>query len=238
MKLHESITMDSDTRLNGLDICQICRRPQIEHNRLPYHAYVYSLTRRWRNLQHLDNFMNQPFHRILPKGQPNPRAAVVDVSAIDGIVSLNEFTNVNILSKFMDDELGNPPSALRIFVVQDLFPELIEFIGAKFNVDPAFFSAHIYDLDWFSKSSSAATVAPSKSNLQQQRFRQFRYLEARPLKQIGKVSDCERLPCWNSSLLRNVNIMKACSTRNPMGFSRSQITTWIDTPNDEHSVGM
>jgi hypothetical protein len=234
MKLHEYIKANSDSRLSMSDLCQICRRPQNEHNRLPYHAYVYSLSRRWRNLQHLDNFMNNPFHGILPKGKPNPRIAVLDISETDGIVFLNEFTNVDTLSNFLNNDSGNHLPSLRIFLLQDLFPELIEFIGANFDVDPAFFSAHIYDLDWFSKSASAATVSPSKSHLQQQRFRQFRYLEARPLKQIGNVSDSELQPCWDSSLLRNVNIMKSCSTRNAMGFSRSQLTAWI---NDEQSVG-
>jgi len=235
MKLHESIMTKSDIRLNVLDLCQICRRPQIEHNRHSYHAYVHSLSRRWRNLQHLDDFMNRPFHGILPKGQPNPRIAVLDISATDGIVFHNEFSHVDPLANFLDSELGKHLPTLRIFLVQDLLPDLIEFIGTKFDVDPAVFSAHIYDLDWFSKSSSAATVSPTKSHLQQQRFLQFRYLEARPLEIIGNVPDYERFPCWDSSLLRNVNVMKLSSTRHTVGFSRSQLTAWI---NPAQSVGM
>ena len=226
--------MNSEIHMNGLDLCQICRRRQIDHNRLPYHAHVHSLCRRWKNLQHLDNFMNQPFHHIQPKGEPNPRVAIFDVS--DRITFREEFTHVDTLSSFLGGELGKRPPALRIFLLQDLFPDLIEFIGTNFDVDPAFFSSHIYDLDWFSKTSSTATVSPGKSILQQQKFQQ--YLEARPLKPIGKLCEYERLPCWDSHLLRNVNIMTSCSTRHAMGFSRSQLTAWIDPGNSEHCVGM
>jgi hypothetical protein len=242
MKLHESgrnhITADSSTDLDLLEPCRICGCPEIDHNRPPYHAHVHSLCRRWRNLQHLDNYMNQPFHRNLPKGQPNPRVAVFDVSSTVGLAFRNEFTHVHALSNFLDGERENGPPTLRIFVIQDLFPDLIEFMGANFDVDPAFFSSHIYDLDWFSKTPSAATVSPGKTNLQQLRFRQFRYLEARPLKIIGNVLDSERVACWDSYLLRHVNIMKSCSTRHGMGFSRSQLTVWSSPRDAEHSVGM
>jgi len=224
----------SNSLLNKREPCQICRRPQIEHYRLPYHAYVYSLSQRWRNLQHIDNFMNQPFHRTPPKGNPSLRLAVVDLSATAGVVFREELS-ITTLAKFLSSE--SPLPALRIFLVQDLFPDVIELLGSNFDIDPSFFSTHIYDLDWFGKSSSAATFSPSKSTLQEQQFHQFRYLQARPLRRIGQPPDAERFPCWDSNLLRNVQLMEACSTRHTIGFSRSQLTAWISPGDDGHSVG-
>ena len=165
----------SNSVLNVPELCQICRRPQPEHCRLHYHAHVYSLSRRWRNLQHIDNFMNQRFHGNLPRGNPSQRVAVVDISATTGVIFHKELS-VTTLPKFLSGE--SPLPALRIFVVQDLFPDVIELFGSTFDIDPSFFSAHIYDLDWFSKNSSAANFAPSKSTLQEQQFHQFRYLQA------------------------------------------------------------
>ena len=178
--------------------------------------------------------MNQRFHGNLPRGNPSQRVAVVDISATTGVIFHKELS-VTTLPKFLSGE--SPLPALRIFVVQDLFPDVIELFGSTFDIDPSFFSAHIYDLDWFSKNSSAANFAPSKSTLQEQQFHQFRYLQARPLRRIGQPPDRERFHVWDSNLLRNVQLMESCSTQHTIGFSRSQLTAWISPGDDEHSVG-
>ena len=136
-------------------LCQQCGKLQTEHNRQPYHAYVHSLCGRWRRLQHLDNFMNEPFHRALPRGRPSPSVAIIDVSTL-GITLEGEFTEAASLLKYLDSSSSGARS--RYFVIEDLSVDIIELRGTRFDVEPEFFSAHIYSLDWFSRCSSPTTV--------------------------------------------------------------------------------
>jgi hypothetical protein len=191
-----------------------------------YHKYIRCLGKSWPQLRLLDDFMSHVSHEISKRCLKN--VIQVDVSAVQ--VSFKEVDQLG---------LSFPNSGLRILLLEDLTPDLIEAIGSTFDVDPLFFSAHLYDQDWFSRHSSPATVSSSATRIRERRFQQIRYLETRPLKacpkQDQKPMDYERERCSSSNVVRNVSILKLSSTEGLMGFSRRQLTVWVHPDNN---VGM
>jgi hypothetical protein len=202
-----------------------CRIPQAEHNRLPYHRFVHALCDKWPLLQHLDNFMNEPLHRTFPREGPKARIAVLDFCDT-GITSQGTFDQADKFSTFLDQVQRK--GSTRLFLVEDLSRDIVEILGSRFDVDPAFFAWHVGGMGWFSRRSSPSTVPGSQSSSREQSFVKFRYLEARPVLGRYDGQPVERYPCLDSNVLRKVSIMKLASLQHAIGMARRQITMWMN----------
>jgi hypothetical protein len=208
-------------------------------DRKPYHQFVHSICDRWPQLKHLDNFLSDiPCH---PKGRPQTRIAVLDFDPHWQTVAINEpFTNSIGLQSFLNCDDGEKRS--RIFIVENLSRDVVELLGARLHLDPAFFSSHIYGLDWFSRTSSPSMVPTSWSSIRNNSFTQLRYLEARNVKETcGAPYDVEnlKLVCFNSHIIRKISLNKLSSANGIVGFARRQVTIWMNPLGDEgaHWIG-
>jgi hypothetical protein len=199
-----------------------CSTPHADHFRKPYHNFVHSLCETWPPLHHLANFMDEPFHKVVPWGQPNLQIAVVDFSG-DGSALQGQFGNADALSAFLTKCPQEGVS--RLFLVEGLSRDLVEFLGTELDVDPAFFTSHLWGLDWFPRRSSSSTVPCSLSSARQQSFIRFQYLEARQIKEVpGRPPGIARHPSWDTNILRKISIHKLASTQYPIGFARRHTT--------------
>src|SRR4051794_10995071 len=107
----------------------------------PYRQLLRSLCLGSPHLDYLDIFMDKRHHE-------NCRIAVLDfgvgsndmVKCVKSSFAPGCLTNVqHFLNDFTSDGLPHR----RLFLVEDLTTEVIEALGFKFNINPAFFAGHI-----------------------------------------------------------------------------------------------
>lgn len=70
--------------------------------------------------------------------------------------SRRDFKMASSLQDHIDklDRGGGADTKLRLFVVEDLSREVIETLGAHYDVDPLFFREHLVDYVWYNISTS------------------------------------------------------------------------------------
>ena len=208
-------------------------KDKIPQSRQPYHSYVHNLAKRWRHLQHLDDFMAS--HETQSGSISDTHVTIIDIC--HGCQRDSGFTSVVNLSAFLDNT--PPKECSRLFLVENISRDFIEYLGTHFDIDPAMFSSHIYGFDWFGRCSSATTVPSLPSGLRTQEFAHFRYLEARPVRAgINGPVNVDGLPCFNCNILRKFSVMTLSSTRNPIGFARRHVTVWMKDHGESYWTGM
>lgn len=135
----------------------------------------------------------------------------------------------------------NGPPALnrsRLFIVEDISPDVVELLGSHLDVDPAFFVSHIWALNWYSSHPTPSTVPHRDSMRYEQSFVQFRYMEARTV--LGENAEFEgvkRVSAWDSHTLRKITVAKLDSTLQLMGWARRHITIWMNPVDKCHWTG-
>jgi hypothetical protein len=222
----------SDTLL-ALSLPMACDKDKIPQSRQPYHSYVHNLSKRWRHLQHLDDFMDK--HETQSGSISDTHVTIIDIC--DGCRQRDSgFTSVVNLSAFLNNT--PPKQCSRLFLVENISRDFIEYLGSHFDIDPAMFSSHIYGFDWFGRCSSATTVPSLPSGLRTQEFAHFRYLEARPVRAgINDPVNVDGLPCFNCNILRKFSVMTLSSTRYPIGFARRHVTVWMKNHGESYWTG-
>jgi len=210
-----------------------CDKDKIHQSREPYHSYVHNLSKRWRHLQHLVDFLDNGENKS--GSVSDTHVTVIDIRDRAQIDS--EFTSVANLSAFLDNTPQNECS--RLVLVENISQDFIEYFGSHFDMDPAVFSSHIYGFDWFGRCSSATTVPSLPSGLRTQEFAHFRYLEARPVRAgVDGPVNVDGLPCFNCNILRKFSMMALSSTRYPIGFARRHVTVWMKRIGESYWTGL
>lgn len=106
----------------------------------PYQQRVKYLCKGNPNLEYLDNFMSEShLHHC--------KVAVIDFDVqinnhINSPVRIFDSSSHTSFDRFLDEFRQTPPHR-RLFIVEDLVPEVIEALGYRFNIDPAFVASHI-----------------------------------------------------------------------------------------------
>src|SRR5579859_1222165 len=162
------------------------QRPPEDPPSEPYHDYVESLCNQWMRFRPLNGFMNS---KSLREGKPSINVYDlsengVNVNGVDiNSVRINPvgIADIQVLKEFLKNPRPNDKPT-RLFVVQDLSPELIELLGHTLSVDPAVFLTHIWTKNWYNKGASQSLVSPSHSGMAGQSFVRFRYVVAREVK--------------------------------------------------------
>jgi hypothetical protein len=106
----------------------------------PYHRLIKDLRTGNPNLEYLDKFMSKP--------QDHPcRIEVLDFGVQSNNVTTSGPKDFHRSSRtephaFLDEFHQTHPHR-RLFIVEDLTPAVIEALGCRFNIDPAFFASHL-----------------------------------------------------------------------------------------------
>src|SRR5579859_2000984 len=104
MNTSEKVNSTSTSNSSPTEQCDLCRKDDADHERNEYHEYVHSLAKRWRHLQHLDDFMSEGYHDVPLKGTPQTHVRVIDISAVRAHVH-PEMKTVDRLSDFLNNTL-------------------------------------------------------------------------------------------------------------------------------------
>ncbi|KAJ8117965.1 hypothetical protein OPT61_g961 [Boeremia exigua] len=132
---------------------------------MPYLNHVKRLSKNWTNLQQLVEFMaigttplQSPYFK---DGEREERVSRTKVTFIEfrpekkpHVTPITKHTELRETLNGLASETAIPP--LRLFVVEDLSQQVIELLGARFDIDPLFFREQIEDNVWHNLRDTGA----------------------------------------------------------------------------------
>lgn len=142
---------------------------------------------------------DKPFNR-------NERLSRTRVTRLDYVGGSNkpkrtDFIASSELKTALADQLeekGPEDRKLRIFIVEDLSSDVIENLGAHYDIEPAFFRDQIFDYAWF--NTRDRWMDPPRLNIvgKKQRWVQIRYATSRYFESPEAFKDgCEQFEAFN-----------------------------------------
>lgn len=207
----------------------------------PYLAHIKSLTPTWKTLRYLADWMEvgtTPLRwQELNESERIERAYRAKVTYIeyesatasksvevDHGVKLKEL----LQSLSYDADKGTP---MRLFIVEDLSQQVIELLGARFDIDPMFFREHIDDYVWHNVRDPWAQPRSLMANMKHRSWFQMRNMRLRYYKTEKEFQDAAAgANQWN--VLRrpedDINHWKfADSADSIVAIMRTRTTLWI-----------
>ena len=125
---------------------------------MPYLTHVRKLSKQWKCLQRLVSFMEGGTTPLrwpeYKPGERQERLTRTNITFIEyrpeeepQVTAIKEHTVLDdTLKSLVPEDSGSAP--LRLFIVEDLSQQVIELLGARFDVDPLFFREQIDDYVW------------------------------------------------------------------------------------------
>lgn len=136
---------------------------------MPYLDHVNRLSNQWRTLRQLAEFMQvgtTPLQwPLFSPGEHEERTGRTNVTFIEYrpqtnplITSITAHTLLrHMLESLKSTESSGSTPPMRLFIVEDLSQQVIELLGARFDVDPLFFRDQIDDYVWHNLRDPWAT---------------------------------------------------------------------------------
>lgn len=169
---------------------------------MPYLEHVKFLSKAWPHLRLLADFMEvsttparwkhlQNLHKSSKDGQAKrderiKRTKAARLDYLDsGAVTTKNYDDAEDLRKslftpgFGYQAPEDTKVRLRLFVLEDLSRDVIEYFGARFDIEPAFFREHIVDYAWYHTRERGIDPPNLEIVAKQQPWIQFRFVQAR-----------------------------------------------------------
>jgi hypothetical protein len=178
--------------------------------------------------------------KYLTKADTELRAKRIRVAVLDFPLN-GEPTRKDILSseKLMqllkDPVFNNDPEHARLFVVEDLSRDVIEALGAKYDVDPLFWRSQISDYLWYNTRDPWVELGDLEHTARERNYFTVRYMRPRffrseesvqkALVELGGFNVLRRLEQDISYILRKLRGL----TRSQVGVVRSKTSFWFRT---------
>lgn len=152
-----------------------------------------------------------------------------------------DYSNISDLSAGLEPKHGHDNVHVRLFVVEDLSRDVIEELGARFDVDPLFFRGHISDYTWNNTRDPWAELPDLDVTARNRCYAHVRYVQTRYFRSEADLRNA-RLEAGNFNVLRRVDkdrswVEGADIPGSDVGLVRSRISLWI-RPNKEHESGI
>jgi hypothetical protein len=167
--------------------------------------HIQALSTAWPNLELLSDFMKigttrSRWSTLGQKKRENlsawdaerdQRAEKTNVCRLDysdtGSVTSTDYTDIDQLRAALNPNLtgihaNSPSPALRLYVIEDLSRDVIEVLGAHYDIEPAFFRYHIVEYAWYNvrdpwRDPPNLDVVVRKQNWVHIRYATGRYFE-------------------------------------------------------------
>ncbi|KAL5121807.1 hypothetical protein ACEQ8H_000022 [Pleosporales sp. CAS-2024a] len=228
----------------------------------PYLTHIKSLAPTWKTLRYLADWMQVGttplrWHEIYQTKEHTERLHKTKVTLIE-YASATASTAVEIdssvglkelLSSLSDDDDDDEqqrkePPRMRLFIVEDLSQQVIELLGARFDIDPLFFREHIDDYVWHNVRDPWAQPKGLMSNMKHRQWFQMRNMRLRYYQSHHEFMDAWKdANTWN--VLRrpedDVNHWKfADSEDSIVAIMRTRTTLWVgkDKQCNQGTVGV
>jgi hypothetical protein len=204
---------------------------------MPYLHHIKAISGGWPHLRYLADWMQVSTTPVRWKSI-NPsvreeRASRTKV-AIIGFhlgkeVELKRANNTAELSNILKDQ--DVCESGRLFIVEDLSRDVIELLGAEFDIDPLFFRGHISDYMWYNTRDPWVELPDLKTVSRTRSFFSMRYFQARYFRSRNSF----KRACIQSGFFNVLRRVEDDENQNPyfdlqgsmVGLVRSRASLWI-----------
>ncbi|KAI0550055.1 hypothetical protein F4679DRAFT_544678 [Xylaria curta] len=213
----------------------------------PYLQFIKSISTAWPHLRYLADFMEVS---TIPlkweairnnKAERQERAQRTNVSIIDSS-STGAPLNQNKVTKWGKLEMSLEMKSIenttiRMILVEDLSRQVIEILGAKFDIDPNFFRDHIDDYSWYNIRDRwmvppSLTVSVRRQKWIRVRFVRLRYFRTKELLQKAREESAE------FNIYRrpedDLNQWPEIDGEGVVGLTRTKVSMWVDYSSSEN----
>jgi hypothetical protein len=219
---------------------------------MPYLKHVKAFSSSWRHLRLLADFMQvsttplrwKDFHTGGKWFEDKPfnrkeRASRTRVTRLDYHEGASKPKRKDIilstqLRETLDEqaqEVSPGQRKFRLFVVEDLSRDVIEMLGAHYDVEPAFFRDQIFDYAWY--NTRDRWIDPPRMNIvtRKQRWLQIRFATSRYFEdQVSFKKGCDQSESFNvyrrlEDDSNNTGIWDA--EKAIVGLMRTRVAFWL-----------
>ncbi|MCJ1245292.1 hypothetical protein MMC30_002495 [Trapelia coarctata] len=224
----------------------------------PYIEYIRKLAKGWPHLQYLADFMDvttAPVKNTWLWDDPQDRqerasrtkVAVLDFGPGD-TVKRTDCTAIAKLSEILNlpQRSSNDVNG-RLYVVEDLSSDVIEVLGARFDIDPLFFRSQISDYMW-NNTRDPWVELPSLNAVSRKRsFFCIRYFQPRYFRDEASFVETADQETGAFNVLRRIDNNHAWKGTkifdvegSDVGMVRSKMSLWIrkNKPNETGVLGI
>ena len=217
---------------------------------MPYLAHIKSLAKGWPHLRYLADWMEVTMTPIMWKylnaEERSERARRTRVAILD-FDPEKETKRTDICSSVqLNEELQKPDTGpdnlhARLFVVEDLSRDVIEALGARFDIDPLFFRGHISDYLWYNTRDPWVELSDLELVARHRSFFHVQYVHARYFRSSQSLDRANEQANFFNVLRRLDGDRNHKTVLDEQGssvaFVRSKSSLWI-RPNKDHESGV
>ena len=206
----------------------------------PYLEYLKTISEGWPHITWLADFMEvgtSPIKwKFLTEEETEQRAKRTRLAIIDfpheGESTRRDIQSSEKLTQLWND-FNHDPDYARLFIVEDLSRDVIEALGAQYDIDPLFFRSQISDYLWYTTRDPWVELndldhVANERNYYNMRFMRPRYFTCeesieRSKTELGSFNVLRRLErelSWRVRELRN-------PTGPTVGLLRSKASLWV-----------
>jgi hypothetical protein len=161
------------------------------------------------------------------------RIAVLDFSLASATKRTDIQSSDRLRQLLADPNFNQGPAFARILVVEDLSRDVIEALGAQYDIDPLFFRSHISDYLWYNVKDAWVELNDLEHIARERNFFNIRYMRPRYFASEDSINKAiDNLGSFN--VLRRLEqdlSWKVRKARKPKGHTvglvRSKASLWI-----------
>jgi len=129
-------------------------------------------------------------------------------------------------------------SEFKLFVVEDLSRDVIETLGYKFDIEPAFFRSHIVDYAWYNVRDRWIDPPSLEGDAKRQPWVQLRYVTARYFKSVDEFREgCMKTDNFNvfRRLYDDFSNKAQLDDKNAIvGITRTRASLWMKAADNKN----
>ena len=202
--------------------------------------HLESLAQGWPHISYLADFMKvttaPPKQKFLIEQDRREKASRTRVAMLtfepNAAVHRMDFSDIKNLSTALNGPQNTHHDVFaRLFVVEDLSRDVIEALGARFDIDPLFFRGHISDYMWHNTRDPWVELPDLDIMARRRSYLHVRYVQTRYFRSVDSLRSAQ----WESggfNVLRRVdkdgNWVPGLDIPNSdVGLVRSRTSLWI-----------
>ena len=212
-------------------------------------SHLEALSKGWPHISYLADFMKvtttPPKLQFLQAEDRLERGSRTKVTILNfepgASATRVDYSNIQDLSTGLGPQSNHENVHVRLFVVEDLSRDVIEELGARFDVDPLFFRGHISDYTWNNTRDPWVELPDLDINVRKRSYLHVRYVQTRYFRSETSLKQA-RLEAGGFNVLRRVDrdgnwVDGADIPGSDVGLVRSRMSLWI-RPNKKGETGV
>ncbi|KAI0182895.1 hypothetical protein EV127DRAFT_353901 [Xylaria flabelliformis] len=217
----------------------------------PYLQFIKSISTAWPHLRYLADFMEVS---TIPlkwevirnnKAERQDRAQRTNISILDSSCTGAPLYQNRV--KKWDElkislELGFVENtAVRLILVEDLSRQVIEILGAKFDIDPNFFRDHIDDYSWYNIRDRWMVPSNLTASVWRQKWITVRFVRPRYFRTKELLQKAREESAGFNIYRRpedDLNQWPEIDGEGVVGLTRTKVSMWVDHSSSENGQAL